>query len=155
MIPLKKLFLDMDGVLADFDAGYAKAFGIEVSKEADNANWTLVRGHKGFYKNLPLMPDAMELWEFAKRYKPTILTGVPSSVAEAAANKIAWVRKHLGPDVPVIACLAREKYLHAKGAVLVDDWEKYMHKWLAAGGEWITHKSAAESIAALKTIMEE
>ena len=39
----------------------------------------------------------------------------------------------------MICCLAKEKYLHASGNVLIDDWEKYKGKWVAAGGIRITH----------------
>jgi hypothetical protein len=53
-----------------------------------------------------------------------VLTGVPSSVPEAADNKRAWARKHLGEHVRVICCLAKEKCKHAKpGDILIDDWE--------------------------------
>lgn len=153
-----QLFLDMDGVLADFDRGYWERFGVRPSKHDDQANavdWDLVRRTPGFYRELPPMHDFHELWDYAKRFDPIVLTGVPASVAGAASNKREWVDKWLGKDVPMIGCRSRDKSLHmkAKGDVLVDDWEKYRELWIAAGGRWITHTSARKSILDLSDLL--
>ena len=82
-----------------------------------------------------------------------MLTGVPRSVEEAPDNKRAWVRKHLGAHVEVRCCRLSQKSLHAKlGDVLIDDWEKYRRLSLKAGGRWITHRSAAETISELEAL---
>jgi hypothetical protein len=147
---MAQLFVDMDGVLADFDSGYEEAFGIRPSIHADNVDWELVRQHPNFYLNLPPMPDFKQLWSFIAPFKPIVLTGVPRSAAEAPANKEAWVRRWLG-DTEIRTCRSSEKCLHAKpGDILIDDWEKYRHKWEKAGGIWITHTSAVFTIAILK-----
>ena len=145
-----QIFVDMDGVLADFDTGHEIVFGLRSCKKADNVDWQAVRAVVGFYERLPPMPDMQELWAHVAKYRPIILTGVPSSVAEAADNKRAWVRKHIGSHVEVRCCRSSEKSLHAQvGDILIDDWEKYCHLWLARGGRWVTHRSAAESIREL------
>jgi len=145
-----QLFLDMDGVLADFDTGHEIVFGVRPDKKADNVDWKAVRAIAGFYENLPPMPDLQELWTHCERYRPIVLTGVPWSVEEAPENKRAWVRKHLGSHVEVRCCKSKEKCLHAaSGDVLVDDWDKYRHLWIAKGGRWVRHRSAAESIREL------
>lgn len=145
-----RVFVDMDGVLADFDAGYRAAFGIESSKALDNVNWKAVRAVPGFYENLPPMPDMAELWAHVERHNPIILTGVPATVLEAPENKRAWVRKHIGAHVEVRCCRSAEKCLHAEpGDILIDDWDKYRHLWIAQGGRWVLHTSAAQSIQEL------
>ena len=59
----------------------------------------------------------------------------------------------LGPDVPVITCLAREKPRYAApGHVLVDDRETAREGWERNGGIFIHHRDAAHSIAALKAL---
>lgn len=144
------LFVDMDGVLADFDQHHETIFGVRADKLADNVDWKAVRASKDFYLNIPPMADMPALWDFVARFNPTVLTGVPSSVEEAPENKRAWARKHLGSDVKVITCLSKEKCLHAQpGDILIDDWTKHRALWLAKGGRWITHKSAERSIDAL------
>ena len=151
-----QLFVDMDGVLADFDTGYEQVFGFRPSKADDNVDWDAVRAVEGFYENLPPMSDLAELWYYVKPLSPIILTGVPSDVPEAADNKRAWVIKNLGPDVEVRCCRSREKSLHAApGDILIDDWEKYKDLWLAVGGRWITHISASQSIRELAVLLTE
>jgi hypothetical protein len=47
--------------------------------------------------------------------------------------------------------MARDKRDHAKtGDVLVDDMVKHRHLWEEAGGIFIHHRSAAETIEQLK-----
>lgn len=147
-----QVFVDMDGVLADFDAHHDAVFGIRPSKVADAVDWEKVRATKGFYADIPPMDDMRDLWAFVSqlRRKPIVLTGVPYSVEEAPENKRSWVRKHLGEDVQVICCASKDKSIHARpGDILIDDWEKYRHLWIDKGGRWITHTSAESSIQQL------
>lgn len=148
-----QLFVDLDGVLADFDAHHEAVFGFRSDKLLDNVNWHAVRKVAGFYEAIPPMADLHELWGAIERHTPIVLTGVPASVEEAADNKRTWVRKHLGPHVEVRCCRSKEKSLHAaSGDILIDDWEKYRHLWLAKGGRWVTHRSAAETIRELAAL---
>ena len=146
-----QVFVDMDGVLADFDTGYANAFGPHGGKAADNVDWAQIRRTPGFYASLPPMPDFDTLWCALEPYLPIILTGIPWSVPEALDNKRAWAVKHIGPDVRMIGCQSRDKCLYGQpGDVLIDDWEKYQHLWVMMGGYWITHVTAAQTIQHLK-----
>lgn len=82
-----QLYVDMDGVLADFDAHHETVFGVRACKLTDNVDWLKVRAVEGFYASIPPMADAHELWMFIDRHKPIVLTGVPPKVEEAAENK--------------------------------------------------------------------
>lgn len=148
-----QLYVDMDGVLADFDRQHELVFGVRSDKQADNVDWAAVRMVKDFYLDMPPMPDMPALWARIARYQPIVLTGVPAAVEEAPANKRAWVRKHLGNEVELICCRSRDKSLYAAaGDILIDDWEKYRVLWVAKGGIWITHQNAAATIAALDAL---
>jgi 5'-nucleotidase len=70
-----QLFVDMDGVLADFDAHHAAVFGIRSSKLTDDVDWEKVRGITGFYSEMPPMVDMHVLWEYISKYKPILLSG--------------------------------------------------------------------------------
>jgi hypothetical protein len=154
---MPRLFIDLDGVLADFDAGHEIAFGHRPSKEQDRVNWEIVRAHEGvygsFYAGLPPMEDWRVLWEGVAHLSPTILTGVPPEIPDAPLHKRAWVDRIIGPDARMITCRSVEKSLHAEpGDVLVDDWEKHRHVWEKMGGVWITHTSAARSLELIHEI---
>ena len=72
-----KLFLDLDGVLADFDAAILRLCGRHPDELPPQVMWGAVKAHPNFFGTLAMMKDAMLLWEHAKPYNPTILTGSP------------------------------------------------------------------------------
>jgi len=151
--PHPHIFLDCDGVLADFDVYAEPLFGmpsrLAEEKLGSDEFWRILREHPDFYFRLPMMPDAHELIAAVAHLKPTILTGCPNG-GWAEPQKRAWAAKHL-PGLHVITCKARDKRLHMKPSdVLIDDTLKYRHLWEEAGGLFIHHTSAAASIAALR-----
>lgn len=149
------LFLDCDGVLADFAAGARRLLGTDfktyAARRGMGAAWRELARAPDFYGTLPEMPDARELFDAVKHLKPTILTGLPLG-KWAAPQKVRWAAEHF-PGVPIITCMARDKFRHMKGAdVLVDDTLTHRAAWEDAGGTFIHHRSARESIAALAEI---
>ena len=149
------LYLDCDGVLADFDAGVRTLLGMSAAKfEAKRGRsefWKRLARDDNFCGDLAEMPDAQELFAAVKHLKPTILTGIPLGTW-AAPQKERWAAEHF-PDVPIITTLARQKHLHMDpGDVLVDDRDKHRKLWEDAGGIFIHHKNAADTIRQLAEI---
>jgi hypothetical protein len=149
------LFLDCDGVLADFDAGAKAILGMTPAafegRHGRGEFWKRLARAPNFYGDLPEMADAQELFAAVKHLKPTILTGLPLG-KWAAPQKERWAANHF-PEVPIITTMARQKHLHMDpGDVLVDDRENHRHLWEDAGGIFIHHKSAADSIRRLAEI---
>nr|WP_209988844.1 hypothetical protein [Azospirillum picis] len=143
------MFLDLDGVLADFDRGVVATTGKRPEQLAMKDMWRALSRHDDFFGTLEFMHDAQELWAFCAPHRPTILTGLPLG-SWAPEQKKRWVARMLGAHVPVITCMARDKARYATpGSVLVDDREKARAPWEAAGGHFILHRSAAGSIAEL------
>jgi hypothetical protein len=146
----RRLFLDCDGVLADFDGGFLERFGLPPrafeARRGAASFWKAIReADPPFYLMLPLKPDARALYEAVAHLAPTILTGAPMG-DWAEPQKRAWAGVHF-PDVPVIVCLARDKRDHClPGDVLVDDQEKYRDRWEERGGIFVLHTSAADSV---------
>jgi hypothetical protein len=146
------LFLDCDGVLADFDAGARKVLGTDVrSFEARHGKrefWRRLARAPDFYATLPELPDARELFDAVAHLNPTILTGLPLG-SWAAPQKVRWAAEHF-PGVPIITCMARDKHRHMSGAdVLVDDRADHRAKWEDAGGVFVHHKNAKGSLREL------
>ena len=149
------LFLDCDGVLADFDAGVKDLLGMDAGRfEARHGRgefWKRLARHGNIYGDLEEMPDAQLLFQAVKHLKPTILTGLPLG-KWAAPQKERWAAKHF-PGVPIITTMARQKHLHMDpGDVLVDDRENHRKLWEDAGGIFIHHKSAELSLRALAKV---
>ncbi len=153
-----QLFLDCDGVLADFNKLAAKILGMTPDQyERKNKNvhfWDKLISEANFFYDLDLLPDAMELYDAVKHLNPIIITGCRQHFTKACDDKRRWVSRHFGPAQKVIVCESKDKSLHIKnvGDVIVDDWNKYKPLWEAKGGIWVSHTSARNSIEQLKKL---
>ena len=154
MLPMRdrRLFLDADGVLADFDESARKLLGMSpkdfIAKHGRSEFWERLRKAKNFYGSLREMPDARQLFEAVKHLEPTILTGLPIGTW-AAPQKVEWAAEHF-PGVPIITCLACDKHKHMHpGDVLVDDREKHRATYEAAGVVFVHHANAKDSLRQL------
>jgi 5'(3')-deoxyribonucleotidase len=150
-----RLFLDADGVLADFDEGARRLLGTTSAqfevKHGRREFWRRIAKAENFYGSLPEMPDARDLFEGVKHLKPTILTGLPLG-NWAAPQKVRWAAEHF-PGVPIITCMARDKHKHMHpGDVLVDDRENHRATYEAAGVVFVHHKNAEDSLLQLAQI---
>ena len=144
-----KLYLDLDGVLADFDQGVKQVTGKPPEEQSIRTMWRALSRQSDFFNTLAFMADADALWGFCRLHEPTILTGLPLG-SWAPAQKARWVSRMLGGEVPLITCLSRDKPRHSRpGHVLVDDRAKARAGWEAKGGRFIHHINAAQSIAEL------
>jgi len=151
----RQLFLDLDGVLADFDAGVEALLGMSADayerKRSKRDFWFRLMRADDFYGSLPEMKDARELFDAVKHLEPTILTGLPIG-KWAAPQKDRWVAEHF-PGTPVITTMARDKHKHMRpGDVLVDDRQNHRTTYEAAGVVFIHHKNARSSLKALRAI---
>lgn len=151
-----QLFIDLDGVLGDFYGYYETCFGAKPEQtESSPEFWDNIRSHGNFYREQPLLPDALELWEGAKllHSNPIILSGIPRSIPRVADQKLRWVRQHIGPRVQLITCYSRDKWKFGQpGDILVDDRLKYISHWLGMNGIFVHHKSAKQSLAELQVL---
>lgn len=149
----RQLYLDCDGVLADFDKGATAVLGLpprEFEKRHGLGRfWAKLAQAPDFYFSLPLLPGAMRLFDAVKHLKPVILTGLPRG-NWAADQKKRWAAQHF-PGVPIITTMARDKRNHAKpGDVLVDDQLRHAHLWEEMGGVFIHHRDVDTSLGELR-----
>lgn len=146
------LFLDLDGVLADFDKGVKEVTGNYPGEQKPKDMWRALAHTSDFYYNLDFMSDGMVLWNKTKHLNPVILTGLPMG-NWAKSQKERWVSDNLGKNVPIITCRARDKAMYCQpGDVLVDDREKIRDKWEAAGGQFVHHIDTNTTIFELELL---
>lgn len=149
------IYCDMDGVLVDFDRGYQELTGM-TTQQADaiggDAFWEpLIQAGAKWWITLNWMPDGKQLWNYIKKYTP-ILLSAPSKQESSRLGKRVWVKREL-PDVKLILRPASQKQQYASPtSILIDDREKNIDQWEAAGGIGILHTSAANTIEQLKQL---
>jgi len=153
-----KIYLDLDGVLADFDTHFKEYFGANPNDFSDDEMWKMINGYDQFYANLPLMPGAKTLFQVLfNRFDVTILSACPrSNYKNAAMQKRQWVRTNLSTDVTVIPMMGgvnKGLFMHEAGDILIDDMEKNCVAWEELGGVAIQHKSVDETIDQLSNIV--
>lgn len=146
---MTQIWLDCDGVLADFDEGFKNHTG-RITKEFEKefgttVFWNTIKQKGDFFESLPMMQDAMFLVNNVRHLRPIILTGCPEGTW-AQVQKINWAARYL-PGIPIVTCLSRDKrnFCHA-GDVLIDDTLNYSGLWEDEGGVFIHHTSAGESV---------
>ena len=142
--------IDMDGVVADFDAFVMSHLGRTFSHSAgpgsDTEMWNFLMSVPNMYAQLALTPYAHELVQMVKdsglRYR--FLTAIPrrATMPTAESDKRQWVEKHF-PGVPmVIGPYSGDKWKHAfPGDILIDDRADNISDWNTKGkGRGILHK---------------
>jgi hypothetical protein len=162
--PQYKIYVDMDGVLADFVKGVDKLIpgGYVPEKKDDpkfkNEMWRAIKNYSKdggtLWSELPLMPDAKQLWNYVEKHNPEILTASGPPEYGAADQKRRWIPWVLGADAKVNTVeRSRDKAQFATPeSILIDDQRKSIDPWVAAGGIGILHTSAANTIKELKKL---
>ena len=158
---VKRIFVDMDGVVADFLAGCSEMMGKPLtSDDAGHTEYDLRKEeltNKRLFGMLPPMVDYADLIGYIKH------TGLPWEILTAAGkvnrelvvyDKNKWVRKYIDPTV-VVTCTysgSQKGAFAEKGSVLIDDRTKNIKAWEDAGGIGIIHESAEKTIKILKEL---
>lgn len=140
------LYLDMDGVVADWVKGAAEIVGYDLLDPNDRypaQDWQKILTSERLFLNLPKMPDADQLVDLARQFRDQLgwnlmfLTAIPhyNDVHWAFWDKVMWVQRYY-PDIPVhFGPYSEDKHRHCRpGDVLVDDRPDNCAQWRTAGG---------------------
>lgn len=161
--PAVSIFCDLDGVLADFDAGVRQLTGSSPEDMPVSQMWRAISGSRarnGFFGSLDWMSDGEELWDAIAPCNPTILTGIPTGGSDAVKQKKGWCWRRLGAEVPVVCCASSAKRQYASRdpshvTILIDDRTSNGRQWEVAGGLFVHHKSTATTLATLHRLNRE
>lgn len=156
MIKKYEIYVDLDGVLADFDYGVFTHTGSWPRDLDDATLWEKIKQIPNFYRQLELMRDANILWETVHKYNPQILTAIPRRITlpEAEQDKRDWVCFYFGNNIPVnIGPYSKDKQKWAAtNRILIDDRQSNIEEWQSHGGIGILHKNAITTIHELQKI---
>lgn len=155
-----KIFVDLDGVLADFGA-----FKDKFDVSTHDFFTTILPKYPDLFYNLKLCPGAssfmsqLNFLSSNENVQIEILTAVPhrNLNPKAAFYKTLWVKKYF-PYINVINCVQggyvidgnnekvhmarinKASYVQMSNDILIDDDENNIDHWKARGGIGILHK---------------
>ena len=140
----KAVFLDLDGVLADFEThlhseGKANDDGSPKWDDLDHAWWS----------TMPVFRGAKKFYQDVRALAPVNYLSAPIPHADCFSGKAQWIVSNMAGArrqsrfalLDLVLCSAKDKYfLAGPGRILVDDRIKNVQQWEAAGGIGIHHK---------------
>ena len=155
---IKCIYLDMDGVIADFVKRYKEMYGMEPreaekKKEFDKYFNEFIETNQ--FATLDMMPGSMMGLEFLRK------ANVPTQILSSTANekrydaiskqKMIWLQTHGITFTPNFVPGKRLKYKYADGeSLIIDDTVSVIDDWRRAGGHAIWHNNVPATLAMLK-----
>ena len=163
------VYLDMDGVLADFFGGVEFLYGVEHWKQLTNDKTKDLKKEvidritgTDFFAVLPKFPTADALIDMVKKF-----TGGNFSIntsplrgdhENSAKYKKVWISNNIEQPDEIVVTGRKETYAKNKGTgtpnILIDDRPINIQKWQAAGGYGILYQANRDSLDKVKKGLE-
>ena len=164
------VYLDMDGVLADFFGGVEKMYGVEhwkqlTSDKTKDLKKEVIDRITGtdFFATLPVFPSAPELISMVKEF-----TGGNFSIntsplrgdhENSAKYKKVWISNNIEQPDEIIVTGRKESYAKDKASgtpnILIDDRPVNIQRWQGAGGYGILYQANRDSLDKVKKGLED
>ena len=146
-----QLFIDCDGVLADFEARARIILHEDVNvalRRDEESVWEILRRAE-IFRHLQVREDGRKLFLAIRHLNPIILTGCPPG-GWAAQQKRDWAEERFH-GVQILTCASKDKrdFMQNSGDILIDDYRKYRGLWEDAGGIFILYRSAQQTLREL------
>jgi hypothetical protein len=140
-----KIFLDMDGVLVNFDEQFKELTG-EYPKQYEQTHtpdefWEAIdSAGVGFWRGMKWMPGGEALYTRAAKHDHVLLSS-PSRSEVSKIGKRLW-RRDKTPNTKLILSRSHlKKNYAAPNHILIDDREDNIQQWKNAGGIGIPYES--------------
>ena len=147
-----EIYVDMDGVLADFFGEWAKLMKVDHFSKIDKEHkigdaLQAIRDTDEFWLNLPMLPQAKQLLSVIKQIKGeyNICSSPLADDPNSEPHKREWIKKNLAffPPKEVIITTNKPEYATQQDGtpnILIDDFGKNVSEWEAAGGTAFKYK---------------
>jgi hypothetical protein len=152
------VYLDMDGVIADFFSEYAKMAGVEdgnyrkIPRNKINPTLNAMKG-TDFFNRLPKIATADQLVQLAVKYTGGDYSILSSPLRGDKDNSARWKKVWLAREMNiqpsnVIITSNKAAYAKSKGIanILIDDHGSNIQKWNGAGGHGIKYQADEDSL---------
>lgn len=155
---IKTIYLDMDGVIADFDKGYRSIYGCNCRDDPNRNHWTeFVEG--GGFANLNLMEDAFDLVKAVTRLQARVevlsCIGNRGDQNNVARQKREWLIAKGFYFTTNFTFTKKEKSDYAlPTSLLIDDSKACIDPFVERGGHAILHENAASTIKQIECMIE-
>lgn len=157
------VYLDMDGVLADFFGGVEKLYGVNhwkqlASDKTKDLRQDVIERITGtnFFETLPKFNTADSLIGMVKKFtggRFSILTSPLRGDHDNSARwKKIWINQNMEQPDETIVTGRKEKYATTNGTpnILVDDRPVNIQKWQDKGGYGILYQANKDSISTVE-----
>ena len=146
-----EIFIDMDGVLADFFTEWGKLMGKKDWRDIGSENISKalekIKQTENFWLDLPLTSNAKNLINLVKQVKGeyNILSSPLPGDPKSEPHKRQWIKKNLNFFPPKKIFIRHDKESFATQSdgtpnILIDDYGVNVRKWEASGGVGFKHK---------------
>jgi hypothetical protein len=164
------VYIDMDGVIADFFGGVEKLYGVRHWKElnADNKldlKQEVINRISGtdFFATLPKFESSGELISIVKEF-----TGGNFSIntsplrgdnENSAKYKKLWIQNNIEQPDEIVITGRKESYAKDKASgtpnILIDDRPVNIQRWQGAGGYGILYQANRDSLTKVKQALDQ
>jgi len=163
------VYLDMDGVLADFFGGVEKMYGVQHWKQLTNDKTKDLKSEvinritgTDFFATLPKFQSADALIDMVKKFtggKFSINTSPLRGDHENSAKyKKIWISNNIEQPDEIVVTGRKESYAKDKASgtpnILIDDRPVNVERWQGAGGYGILYQANRDSLTKVKEALE-
>ena len=163
------VYLDMDGVLADFFGGVEKMYGVEHWKELTNDKTKDLKKEvidritgTDFFATLPKFSTADALIDMVQKFTGGKFSINTSSLRGDHENsgkyKRLWIQNNIEQPDEIIVTGRKESYATDKASgtpnILIDDRPVNVQRWQAAGGYGILYQANRDSLSKVQEALD-